>query len=43
MLRVMTLLDGDIMAATLCYVACRDILKEKKSFNLFLGEAEVKR
>jgi hypothetical protein len=43
MLRVMTLLDGDIMAATLCYVARRGVLKEKTSFNLFLGEAEVKR
>jgi len=39
----MTLLAGDIMAATQCYVARRDILNEKTSSNLFPGEAEVKR
>jgi hypothetical protein len=43
MLRVMTLLAGDIMAATQCYVTRGDILNEKTSFNVFPGEAEVKR
>jgi hypothetical protein len=43
MLRVMTLLACDITAATQCYVARGDILNEKTSFNLFLGEAELKR
>lgn len=43
MLRVMTLLAGDIMARSLCYVARRDILSEKTAFNIFPGEAEVKR
>ena len=43
MLRVMTLLAGNITAAIQCYVARGDILNEKQSFNIFPGEAEVKR
>jgi hypothetical protein len=42
MLRVMTLLAGDIIAAIQSYVALGDILNEKTSSKLFPGEAEVK-